>query len=161
VTCDGGFHMGKAAEAMRDRGFPRGGSGRTGVSWVGLERHALHSRVGEACVLHNSCCTKAELYCSTTLGEVGDEWVQLNGSSIRQWWIQHHYCSMVTTLIILTLPVDSPAVQTFVFRLLSWSVAQVLSPFNPFLLYDLLYALTFLLEFRQEDSLIKPFPSAT
>lgn len=52
--------------------------------------------------------------------------LQLNGSSIRQWWIQHHYCSMVTTLIIVTLPVDSPAVQTFVFRLLSWSVAQVL-----------------------------------
>eukprot|EP00884_Botryococcus_braunii_P014814 jgi/Botrbrau1/23333/Bobra.0102s0067.1 len=50
--------------------------------------------------------------------------LRLNGSSIRQWWIQHHYCSMVTTLIILTLPVDSPAVQTFVFRLLSWSVAQ-------------------------------------
>ena len=51
--------------------------------------------------------------------------VQVNGSSIRPWWIHHHYWAMVTMAILLTLPVDSRAVQAFVRKFLWWSTFQV------------------------------------
>ena len=50
--------------------------------------------------------------------------LQVNGSSIRPWWIHHHYWSILTCLILLTLPVDSPAVQVFVKKFLWWSGFQ-------------------------------------
>lgn len=50
---------------------------------------------------------------------------QVNGSSIRPWWIHHHYWAMVTMAILLTLPVDSRAVQAFVRKFLWWSTFQV------------------------------------
>lgn len=50
---------------------------------------------------------------------------QVNGSSIRSWWIHHHYWSMATCLIILTLPVDSRAYQEFLKSFLWWSCYQV------------------------------------
>ena len=52
-------------------------------------------------------------------------WAQVNGSSIRPWWIHHHYWAMVTMAILLTLPVDSRAVQAFVRKFLWWSTFQV------------------------------------
>ena len=51
--------------------------------------------------------------------------MQVNGSSIRPWWIHHHYWAMVTMAILLTLPVDSRAVQAFVRKFLWWSTFQV------------------------------------
>jgi hypothetical protein len=51
--------------------------------------------------------------------------MQVNGSSIRPWWIHHHYWAMVTMAILLTLPVDSRAVQSFVRKFLWWSTFQV------------------------------------
>lgn len=48
----------------------------------------------------------------------------LNGSSIRPWWIWHHYISALTCIIFLMMPVDSPAVQRYVEGWLHWSVAQ-------------------------------------
>ena len=50
---------------------------------------------------------------------------QVNGSSIRPWWIHHHYWAMVTMALLLTLPVDSGAVQAFVRKFLWWSTFQV------------------------------------
>ena len=50
---------------------------------------------------------------------------QVNGSSIRPWWIHHHYWAMITMALLLTLPVDSRAVQSFVRRFLWWSTFQV------------------------------------
>ena len=48
----------------------------------------------------------------------------LNGSAIRPWWIAHHYWSAAAALLVLALPVDSPAVQVYVVKLLWWSAAQ-------------------------------------
>ena len=48
----------------------------------------------------------------------------MNGSSIRPWWIHHHYWAMVTTTLVLALPVDSAAVQAFVHKFLWWSCFQ-------------------------------------
>lgn len=50
--------------------------------------------------------------------------VQLNGSSIRPWWIHHHYWAAITMALLLTLPVDSSAVQAFVRKFLWWSTFQ-------------------------------------
>ena len=49
---------------------------------------------------------------------------QVNGSSIRPWWIHHHYWSIATCMILLTLPVNSPAVQVCVKKFLWWSAFQ-------------------------------------
>ena len=49
---------------------------------------------------------------------------QVNGSNIRPWWIHHHYWAMVTTTLVLALPVDSAAVQAFVRKFLWWSCFQ-------------------------------------
>ncbi len=35
----------------------------------------------------------------------------MNGSSIRSWWIQHHYWSAATVLLLLSLPINSPCEQ--------------------------------------------------
>ncbi len=51
------------------------------------------------------------------VGRVG----QVNGSRIRSWWIQHHYWSIATCLILLVLPVDSPAVQFCINKFLWWA----------------------------------------
>jgi hypothetical protein len=51
--------------------------------------------------------------------------VQVNGSSIRPWWIHHHYWAAITMALLLTLPVDSSAVQAFVRKFLWWSTFQV------------------------------------
>lgn len=48
----------------------------------------------------------------------------LNGSSIRSWWIWHHYLAAFTCIIFLMMPVDSPAVQRYVEGWLHWTVAQ-------------------------------------
>ena len=47
-----------------------------------------------------------------------------NGSSIRRWWITHHAWSAGTAALVLSLPIDSPAVRVFLTRLLRWSAAQ-------------------------------------
>ncbi len=67
---------------------------------------------------------------STATGQVEEkaskiDCVQVNGSSIKPWWIHHHYWAMVTMAILLTLPVDSRAVQAFVRKFLWWSTFQV------------------------------------
>lgn len=51
--------------------------------------------------------------------------VQVNGSGIRAWWIRHHYWSIATCMLVLTLPVDSPKVQLFVKKWVWWSCWQV------------------------------------
>ncbi len=48
----------------------------------------------------------------------------LNGSAIRPWWIAHHYWSAAAAALVLSLPVDSPAVQVYCVKLLWWSAAQ-------------------------------------
>ena len=48
----------------------------------------------------------------------------VNGSNIRPWWIRHHVWSAATVVLTLTLPVDSPSVQVFVWKLLVWTAAQ-------------------------------------
>lgn len=44
-------------------------------------------------------------YCSMALRE---NVLQVNGSNIRPWWIQHHYWSIFTCFLFLTIPIDSP-----------------------------------------------------
>ena len=56
---------------------------------------------------------------------------QVNGSSIRPWWIHHHYWAMITMALLLTMPVDSRAVQSFVRRFLWWSTFQVQALSHP------------------------------
>ncbi|KAK9906837.1 hypothetical protein WJX75_008890 [Coccomyxa subellipsoidea] len=50
--------------------------------------------------------------------------LKVNGSSIRPWWIHHHYWAAITMALLLTLPVDSSAVQAFVRKFLWWSTFQ-------------------------------------
>lgn len=52
--------------------------------------------------------------------------LMVNGSHIRPWWIQHHYWSVFTCLLLLTLPVDSPVVSKYVQRCLGWTALQSL-----------------------------------
>lgn len=51
--------------------------------------------------------------------------LQVNGSGIRAWWIRHHYWSIATCMLVLTLPVDSLSVQIFVKKWVWWSCWQV------------------------------------
>ena len=37
--------------------------------------------------------------------------LKVNGSSIRSWWIRHHYYSMAVSAVVLTMQFDSPACQ--------------------------------------------------
>ncbi|GMH43752.1 hypothetical protein BSKO_11686 [Bryopsis sp. KO-2023] len=48
----------------------------------------------------------------------------VNGSNIRSWWITHHYLSIFACLIMLALPVDSPAVYMFSTKFLQWTAFQ-------------------------------------
>ncbi|KAL6752732.1 TMPIT-like protein [Haematococcus lacustris] len=50
----------------------------------------------------------------------------VNGSAIKPWWIQHHYWSASCALLLLGLPVYSPAVYTFCEYFLMWSCFQAL-----------------------------------
>lgn len=53
----------------------------------------------------------------------------MNGSNIRSWWIQHHYISAVMCLILLSSPIQSPAVLQFCKRFLMFSCFQALVMF--------------------------------
>ena len=57
--------------------------------------------------------------------------MQVNGSRIRSWWIQHHYWGIATCMILLVLPVDSPAVQFCVSKFLWWAWWYVPPPTPP------------------------------
>mmetsp|Transcript_22238 Transcript_22238/g.61713 ORF Transcript_22238/g.61713 Transcript_22238/m.61713 type:complete len:389 (-) Transcript_22238:105-1271(-) len=50
--------------------------------------------------------------------------LKLNGSDIRPWWIHHHYWSIISTILLLSLPVDSQAVNAFLGRFLFWLCCQ-------------------------------------
>ncbi|KAK9798540.1 hypothetical protein WJX73_001107 [Symbiochloris irregularis] len=63
------------------------------------------------------------LYMYTALA-LRENVLKVNGSSIRDWWIHHHYWAIGTCLIILTLPVDSTAYQEFLRSFLWWSAYQ-------------------------------------
>lgn len=50
--------------------------------------------------------------------------LRVNGSNIRNWWINHHYYSVGLALTVLTMPFDSPACQAFIVRFLVCAVIQ-------------------------------------
>ena len=50
--------------------------------------------------------------------------LKINGSRIRPWWIQHHYWSMATCVLMLSLPIDSPAVVSACQLFLWWAMLQ-------------------------------------
>ncbi|KAG1676071.1 hypothetical protein FOA52_014936 [Chlamydomonas sp. UWO 241] len=50
--------------------------------------------------------------------------LMMNGSHIKGWWIRHHYFSSACTLIMLGLPVYSPAVFFLCQRFMAWSSMQ-------------------------------------
>ncbi|EFN59747.1 hypothetical protein CHLNCDRAFT_59538 [Chlorella variabilis] len=50
--------------------------------------------------------------------------LKVNGSHIRPWWIHHHYWSISTAMLMLSLPVDSPSVARSVHTFLWWAVLQ-------------------------------------
>lgn len=52
--------------------------------------------------------------------------LMVNGSHIKSWWIRHHYFSAASALMMLGLPVYSPAVWTFCQYFMAWSVLQAL-----------------------------------
>mmetsp|Transcript_39401 Transcript_39401/g.47799 ORF Transcript_39401/g.47799 Transcript_39401/m.47799 type:complete len:383 (-) Transcript_39401:799-1947(-) len=50
--------------------------------------------------------------------------LKMNGSKIPDWWIYHHYLSIVVVMIMITLPVDSPAVDQWIAWYVSWAFMQ-------------------------------------
>jgi hypothetical protein len=50
--------------------------------------------------------------------------LKVNGSHIRPWWIHHHYWSIGTAMLMLSLPVDSPSVARSVQTFLWWAILQ-------------------------------------
>jgi hypothetical protein len=50
--------------------------------------------------------------------------LRVNGSSIRDWWIRHHYYAIALMLTVLTMPQDSRAAAAFTERFLWWAAAQ-------------------------------------
>ena len=50
--------------------------------------------------------------------------LKVNGSHIRPWWIHHHYWSMATCVLMLSLPVDSPAFVRAITLFLWWAMMQ-------------------------------------
>lgn len=50
--------------------------------------------------------------------------LMVNGSHIRPWWIQHHYWSIFTCFLLLSLPVDSQALSKYATRHLFWTCLQ-------------------------------------
>lgn len=50
--------------------------------------------------------------------------LKVNGSHIRPWWIHHHYWSMATCVLMLSLPVDSPAFVRAITLFLWWALMQ-------------------------------------
>ena len=50
--------------------------------------------------------------------------LKINGSHIRPWWIHHHYWSMATCVLMLSLPVDSPAFVRAITMFLWWAIMQ-------------------------------------
>jgi hypothetical protein len=66
-------------------------------------------------------CWLLFFYTATALRE---SVLKVNGSKIRPWWIQHHYWSMATCVLMLSLPIDSPAVVQACKRFLWWAMLQ-------------------------------------
>lgn len=66
-------------------------------------------------------CWLLFFYTATALRE---SVLKVNGSRIRPWWIQHHYWSMATCVLMLSLPVDSPAVVSACQLFLWWAMMQ-------------------------------------
>ena len=66
-------------------------------------------------------CWLLFFYTATALRE---SVLKVNGSKIRPWWIQHHYWSMATCVLMLSLPIDSPAVVEACKRFLWWAMLQ-------------------------------------
>lgn len=50
--------------------------------------------------------------------------LKVNGSHIRPWWIHHHYWAMSTCVLMLSLPVDSPAFVHAITIFLWWAMMQ-------------------------------------
>ena len=50
--------------------------------------------------------------------------LKVNGSHIRPWWIHHHYWSMGMCVLMLSLPVDSPAFVRAITLFLWWAMMQ-------------------------------------
>jgi hypothetical protein len=50
--------------------------------------------------------------------------LKVNGSHIRPWWIHHHYWSMAMCVLMLSLPVDSPAFVQAITLFLWWAMMQ-------------------------------------
>jgi hypothetical protein len=50
--------------------------------------------------------------------------LMMNGSHIKGWWIKHHYFSSACALLMLGLPVYSPAVFFLCQRFMAWSSMQ-------------------------------------
>ena len=50
--------------------------------------------------------------------------LRVNGSTIRPWWIKHHYYSAAMSLCVLTMQLDSPACEAFTSRFLLFTTLQ-------------------------------------
>jgi len=50
--------------------------------------------------------------------------LRVNGSTIRPWWIKHHYYSAGMALCVLTMDLDSPACEAFTLRFLLFTTLQ-------------------------------------
>ena len=66
-------------------------------------------------------CWLLFFYTATALRE---SVLKVNGSRIRPWWIQHHYWSMATCVLMLSLPIDSPTVVGACQLFLWWAMMQ-------------------------------------
>ncbi|GAB4822454.1 hypothetical protein N2152v2_009500 [Parachlorella kessleri] len=52
--------------------------------------------------------------------------LRMNGSHIRPWWIMHHYWSIAATMLMLSLPADSPSFARAAEMFLWWAMLQAL-----------------------------------
>ena len=50
--------------------------------------------------------------------------LRVNGSTIRPWWIKHHYYSAAMALCVLSMDLDSPACEAFTLRFLLFTTLQ-------------------------------------
>ena len=59
-----------------------------------------------------------------TAGALRESVLKVNGSHIRPWWIHHHYWAMATCVLMLSLPVDSPAFVRAITLFMWWAMMQ-------------------------------------
>lgn len=81
------------------------------IFWPGQARH--RPRGGAFLMLNCQLLLVGMIYFYTAVS-IREAILKVNGSNIRTWWSVHHYITIGALFVLLTLPVDSPAVLGFI-----------------------------------------------